>query len=80
MNELEKRKAKLNAEFDETLDHLRREKIWLNCAGMETNEKWKEFDKRVERFKEVVRLRDQYERTLYIRKGQEALEKINKHG
>jgi hypothetical protein len=59
MNELEKRKERLNREFDETLDHLRREKIWLNCGVTEVDEKWKEFDRKVERFKEVVRLRDE---------------------
>lgn len=82
MNELEKRKERLNREFDETLDHLRREKIWLTCAGRsgaaEVDEEWKEFDRRVERFKEVVRLRDQFERANYIRKGQEAIEKMGR--
>jgi hypothetical protein len=84
MNELEKRKERLNREFDETLDHLRREKIWLTCAGRsgaaEVDEEWKEFDRRVERFKEVVRLRDHYERMTFIRKGQEAIDRANKHG
>lgn len=89
MNEFEKRKEnkrkeRLNREFDETLDHLRREKIWLACDarnGMtEMDEKWKEFNRKAERFKEVVRLRDQFKRTDYIRKGQEAIDRANKHG
>lgn len=84
MNELEKRKERLNREFDETLDHLRREKIWLTCGtrngvtGMD--EEWKEFNRKAERYKEAVKLRDEMERTNYIRKGQDAIDRANKHG
>jgi hypothetical protein len=84
MDELEKRKAKLNAEFDETLDHLRREKIWLMCGernGVEmTDVGWIEYNRKATLFKESVKRRDEIERLNYIIKQQKAIDRVHKPG